>query len=101
VEEFSADLGRHRGEHGFLTPEKIRAFAGPRDPEDVSYGYEDLRDAIQRGLERGRTPEQLADDLNNFVAKVQPQPKAVRGEPTQAIAESKKRRKIRIRVKRK
>ena len=83
-----------------LTDKDIKRLKSDRPSDLDNAGVEDLRYALRRNQKyvEDLSDQEIADILNQVAAR---QPKATRGEPTQAIAESKKRRKIRIRVKRK
>ena len=88
------DLGRK------FTPKDIKAIrggVGNMHPKLWNTELGDLEQALQRQINQNISDEDIADILNRVAVR---QPKAVRGEPTQTIAESKKR-KIRIRVKKK
>ena len=97
TEERYSDIKKFHTDEGYFTADKVRDIRDGNFNAKDRYHYLDLQKSL--GFKwTDMTDQEIADVLNKVAVR---QPKAKRGEPTQAIAESKKRRKIRIRVKRK
>jgi hypothetical protein len=99
TEEQYAEIKKHHVEEGYFTPERLDDIKNGNFEGADGWKYEDLQNVLLDAELRGELDlEKAAAGLNRVSVR---QPKTKRGEPTQAMTESKKRRKIRIRVKRK
>ena len=96
TEEMRADIKKHHVDAGHFTAERLNDIKNGNYRDSDGYSYRGvrraLRDAETRGVELDL--EKVAKGLNRVAARDT-------GRPLQAIAESRKRRKIRIRLKKK
>jgi len=102
------DIKKHHAEVGRFTPEQLEDIKNGNYRDSKGWSYPDLQNALLDAEMRGAELdlEKVAKGLNRVaVREPKPQKRApsrlrqVRPEPNQMVAESKKRRKIRIRIK--
>jgi hypothetical protein len=102
------DIKKHHTEVGRFTPEQLEDIKNGNYRDSKGWSYPDLQNALLDAEMRGADLdlEKVAKGLNRVaVREPKPQKKApsrlrqLRPQPDQMVAESKKRRKIRIRIK--